>query len=43
MKKYAPLAPWETTAVVDYLSPNAHGYVFNGSLGAIDLGDLYQS
>jgi ABC-type oligopeptide transport system substrate-binding subunit len=43
MTKYAPLAPIATSNFVDYLSPNAHGYVFNGPFGSVDLGDLYQS
>jgi peptide/nickel transport system substrate-binding protein len=43
MTKYAPLAPISTTNFVDYLGPNAHGYVYNGPLGSVDLGDLYQS
>jgi peptide/nickel transport system substrate-binding protein len=40
------VAPWATelsTNFVDYISANAHGYVFNGSFGSVDLGDLYQS
>jgi peptide/nickel transport system substrate-binding protein len=43
MTNYAPLAPIADPNFVDYLSPNAHGYVYNGPLGAADLGDLYQS
>jgi hypothetical protein len=43
MKNYAPWAPISNSNVVDYLSPNAHGYVFNPPFGSIDLGDLYQS
>jgi peptide/nickel transport system substrate-binding protein len=43
MKKYAPWAPISNSNVVDYLSPNAHGYVFDAPFGSIDLGDLYQS
>jgi peptide/nickel transport system substrate-binding protein len=43
MKNYAPLAPIENETVVDYLSPNAGGYVFDAPFGSIDLGDLYQS
>ncbi|HUJ55751.1 MAG TPA: ABC transporter substrate-binding protein [Gaiellaceae bacterium] len=43
MKNYAPWAPIENTNVVDYLAPNAKGYVFDGPFGSIDLGDFYQS
>jgi peptide/nickel transport system substrate-binding protein len=43
MKNYAPWAPIENTNVVDYLSPNAGGYVYDAPFGSIDLGDFYQS
>jgi peptide/nickel transport system substrate-binding protein len=43
MTKYAPLAPISTTNFVDYMGPNAHGYVYNAPWGSVDLGDLYQS
>ncbi|HLX88586.1 MAG TPA: hypothetical protein VKR22_09065, partial [Acidimicrobiales bacterium] len=43
MKKFAPLAPTFNQNVVDYLSANAHGYVWDGPYGSIDLGDFYQS
>jgi peptide/nickel transport system substrate-binding protein len=43
MKNFAPWAPFENTSVVDYLSPNAHGYVYDAPFGSIDLGDFYQS
>jgi peptide/nickel transport system substrate-binding protein len=43
MKAYAPLAPAEERNFLDFLSANAHGYVFNGPFASVDLGYLYQS
>ena len=43
MKNFAPWAPIDNSNVVDYLSPNAHGYVYNAPFGSIDLGAFYQS
>lgn len=43
MKNFAPWAPIENANVVDFLSANAHGYVFDGPFGSIDLGAFYQS
>jgi peptide/nickel transport system substrate-binding protein len=43
MKNFAPLAPISDVNFVDYLSPNAHGYVYNGPLDSVDLGYLSQS
>jgi ABC-type oligopeptide transport system substrate-binding subunit len=43
MKKFAPWAPIDNSNVVDYLSPNAKGYVYDAPFGSIDLGDFYQT